>query len=87
MTYEEAIERIKKLHCWGIGNECAYHFDKRGKCYSCEIRWAIESMEKQIPKRIVDGNFCPRCNIGFGIHYPEWCGRCGQRIDYNMEKE
>lgn len=65
MTYEEAIERIKKLHCWGAGNECAYHFDKRGKCYSCEIRWAIESMEKQIPKKPhnVEDKYwaCPNC--------------------------
>lgn len=46
-----------------------------------------QALELQIPKRIIDGNFCPRCNAGFGIHWPEWCGNCGQKIDYNMEKE
>lgn len=84
MTYEEAIEEMENIYQNGFDND--FDNDEIEKPLDA-IRIAIKAIEKQIPRRIVDGNFCPRCNVGFGIHYPEWCGSCGQRIDYNLEKQ
>lgn len=84
MTYEEAIERIKRLHCWGIGNECAYHMDKRGKCSNCEIGMSIEAFEKQIPKKPIHGQNCMVCDT-FNFRHRNYCFNCGQAIDWSEE--
>lgn len=101
MTYEGAIERLRRLHCWGIGMECEYHMDKRGKCYSCEISIAVESIERRIPKKPLESDGysrkagwmykCPTC---LRCEYVEkrsmldtHCGFCGQAIDWNDTQE
>lgn len=83
MTYEEALE-IYKIGQRGWHGSLG-DFDYWYANIETATELAFKCLELQIPKRIIDGNFCPRCNAGFGIHWPEWCGNCGQRIDYNLE--
>lgn len=95
MTYEEAKARLRRSHCWGIGNECEYHMDKRGKCYSCEIGIAVESIERRIPKKpfntegYVDDkkvgiHYCDSCGH-FVFYSDRFCNKCGQAIDWSEE--
>lgn len=55
---------------------------------------AINSLEKQIPKKVVEKkfvedvslNYCPCCNvrfIGWGMKH---CGECGQALDWSDTK-
>lgn len=102
MTYEEAKVRLRKMHCWGIGNECAYHMDKRGKCCNCEIGIAIECIERRIPTEpiyeadgysngelVYDMWTCPNCNTLYEVGFDDYdfCPFCGQAIKADWSEE
>ena len=77
MTYEEAIERLKKRICQeGVHREDkTYHFCTDECMYAeeeCEIAIAIKALEKQIPKKPIiehrkyyDTYSCPECDSYF----------------------
>lgn len=91
MTYEEAIERLKKRICQeGAHREDkTYHFCTDECMYGeeeCEVAIAIKALEKQIPKKPVfekdrygtNHFYCPSCKemlIGTFHH----CD-CGQKL-------
>lgn len=80
MTKQEAIERIRLVHCWtDINNnptintcECSLYMNNDGLCEDCEYHIAIECIEKQIPtKPTLGGAYkvneweCPNCKSYF----------------------
>ena len=80
MTHEEAIKQLNSI--------AIYHFDK----YTANaIDMAIESLEKQIPKKPTMGKYghteCACCGwvvetfCGDLEQYP-FCPNCGQAIDW-----
>ena len=99
MTYEEAIERLKKRICnEGVTRaDKTYHFctDEcmHGEEY-CKIALAIKALEKQIPMKVIEhkGAFvsgykaakCRNCNHGV-ISFDVFCSHCGQRLDWGEE--
>lgn len=50
---------------------------------------AISALEKQIPKKAINGYECPRC--GWGVvqrfYKDEFCHKCGQAIDWRSNEE
>lgn len=94
MTKKEAIIRIEQHKI--------IHFAKeKGKCplITEALNMAIESLEKQIPKKpdyegdgyddngnlIYDTWICPNCEHEYEIDYEEhsYCPECGQAIDWS----
>lgn len=86
MTNEEAIRRLKPI----VDNE-AYTDAFQDTC-----RLAIAALEKQIPKKPLNGKSCPNCFYG-GLKYDcehnlfvlidyHHCKACGQTIDWSDEK-
>jgi len=59
MTNQDAIERIRLVHCWtDINNnptintcECSLYMNNDGLCENCEYNIAIECIKRQIPKK------------------------------------
>ena len=94
MTAEEAIKEIKERVELGIKE---YYEDVPE--YIEALKTAIEALEKQIPKKPVEGNpddfwesgndYCPIC--GFAVRVEEYkdkyCSKCGQAIDFGGEGE
>lgn len=85
MTSEEAIKKIQERI------DIAFIDDEP---FPEELQVAIEALEKQIPKKVLDMKFfakCPACNaiqtkthfIFVGVHY---CDNCCQAIDWGEEK-
>lgn len=85
MTEQEVIERIE-MHgdnC-GFENSCADY-----NCEKChEARdMAIIALEKQVPQRVVyisggeSGYICPKCENFLDHTIPNYCCKCGQRIE------
>lgn len=53
---------------------------------------AIKALEKQIPKKPStefnyedDDYFCPDCGFGVTEEHNDFCGSCGQHIDWSEE--
>ena len=72
---------------------------KDGKCTNdcpeCNAREkAIEALEKQIPKEVViqkidediEFLYCPRCHVRFIRMGMNYCGDCGQALDWSDYK-
>lgn len=90
MTYEEAIIHLKELRC-PEDQDDVVRIIWNGDLRDQAIEEAIESLEKQIPKkpnkvRCLNGKFamlCPTCGGGLmsmcRCHYAE----CGQAIDWS----
>lgn len=74
MTYEETLKHFKSL-------QKRYTREHNGKM--CEkVALAIEALEKQIPKKPELKNhfhICPACKAPTVSDY---CGRCGQALDW-----
>ena len=56
------------------------------------FRMAIKALEKQIPKKPSmefnyedDDYFCPDCGFTVIEEYDDFCGNCGQKIDWSKE--
>ena len=83
MKPEEVIERLKTIFAFGISNCIA---DKIARDTT------FAALEKQVPKKpeISDGiayeryEYCPSCDMSVTDNY---CGNCGQRIDWGNEDE
>lgn len=94
MTYEEAKERIEKNI-------------KRNTCIPKDRDWwnnvldmTLETLDKQIPKKLVDyednsneliGYSCPRCNAFYSLYGQfidsNYCPNCGQRVYVEGDEE
>ena len=78
MKIEEAIKDIKRIYSSVVGKS---------------LEMAIKALEKQIPKKMNDIDeyegdelcgFCPRCNkLQSNLLSKNFCGDCGQRIDWS----
>ena len=93
MTYEEAIEYISERYvtmsmCLTL-DECRKH--------NKAISMAIEALEKQIPKKPLHMHknyYCPICKEDGWMLWDdavpndmdEYCGICGQAIDWEANK-
>ena len=95
MTPQEAIERIKE--------HTEIHFKKeKGRCplITEALNMAINSLEKQIPKRpdyegdgyedgymVYDTWICPNCGTRYEVGYDScaYCPECGQAIRWISE--
>lgn len=93
MTVQEAIEYVVKEFCEG----CKGSDEPQGDCKYCGLKVAIESMEKQIPKKpthkteshpisptTVNFETVYQCRNCHSIVKEEWnfCTLCGQAIDW-----
>ena len=88
MTYEEAIKNINALNAV-CGQKDLYDAE-----FESALALAIESLEKQIPKKpiireaedyfgYVEHILCPNCEkVDFGYEHPCFCKLCGQAIDW-----
>lgn len=50
------------------------------------LKLAIESLEKQVPKKVTYEGFCPNCNTQYPMYPPtlnKYCGNCGQKLDWD----
>lgn len=75
MTYEKAKQMLETCACSTAMRE--------------SINFAIEALEKQIPKKPPnqDRTVCPSCNskARYGMPYEYFCPHCGQAIDWSDE--
>lgn len=91
MTNEKAIEVLKTENCF----ECAYGAVSSYECdcKNCDLQRAakmgVEALEKQIPKKpLPDERYfgigkCTTCNAVFLDKSTNYCGNCGQAIDWS----
>ena len=88
MTYEETIERIKCI----LKNNSFTRADKNA------LKLAIEALEKQASKKPLHMHknyYCPICKEDGWMLWDdavpndmdEYCGKCGQKIDWRMTNE
>lgn len=95
MTYEEAKKRIHDWLCLSNNDSQCYFYGNSDEklCNSCEIHFAIEALDKQIPKKMVNNTEqewfeCPMCGrilIPYYADEEEYC-KCGQAIDWSEEE-
>ena len=94
MTNEEAIKELKE-------DRALYESDiveegdgtPEGQLMLA-IDMAIEALEKQIPKEVViqkidegiELRYCPRCHVRFIRTGMNYCGDCGQALDWDDYK-
>ena len=74
MTREEAIKELE----WALDNNTIYDVESAWE-YICAVKLAIESMQKQIPRKMVyeyDGYA-----DGYPVWDKAWCLGCGMRFD------
>lgn len=84
MTHEESIEWVKSRmqfgrYTWSISNPFI-----KDDCYKAG-QIAIESIEKQIPKKPIHGQNCMVCD-SFNFRHRNYCFNCGQAIDWSDEE-
>ena len=78
MTPQEAIKTFKTV--------VVYAPEKYENKYYKAIMLAIEALEKQIPKKIIDYGyktrvgFCPDCEA---VVTSDFCDNCGQALDWS----
>ena len=79
MTAEEAIKTIQVAIA-----EVEWEYPLN---YSIAFKTAVESLEKQIPKKVTK-SVCPSCNRIFLFRHGEkrkgdYCDNCGQALDWS----
>ena len=79
MTTEEAIKTIQVAIA-----EVEWEYPLN---YSIAFKTAVESLEKQIPKKVTK-SVCPSCNRIFLFRHGEkrkgdYCDNCGQALDWS----
>ena len=84
MTIQEAISCLKKDKEYLMDNKV---------CNGEEIDAAIESLEKQIPKKPIMRKdvaetyyICPECEWGVDKFDDNYCSDCGQKLDWAKEE-
>lgn len=80
MMENNAIKEIVKETCSGCYGSDAEPF----RCKKCGYKTAIDALEKQIPKKPIEGNFFPQCPIcGETLRINQsFCDGCGQKLDW-----
>lgn len=87
MTPQEAIEKIKE--------HTEIHFKKeKGMCplITEALNMAVNTLEKQIAKKPIknelscSGIVCPYCQ-GYISYSNDFCGNCGQSLDWSGRNE
>lgn len=91
MTIEETINQFVGLSQWLVwnGNGRKETAPDTCKVDNESVQRAIEALEKQLPKEVInkmDGKICPVCNTVLynGMKY---CSECGQRIKSEIKDE
>ena len=92
MTYREAIESFQM-------DECADCYAPIEECRRCPVGLAIESLEKQEPKKPNETDayphrvYCPNCYWTFWYNKEniirdmyKYCPDCGQAIDWSEDE-
>lgn len=69
-TNEEAIECLKEIKPMGD------HMIQEA------IDMAIESLEKQISKKVMSGGYCPGCSCDVADWRIKYCPECGQKLNW-----
>ena len=86
MTESEAIELIE--------NDLKLHSKDLSSKYKNGLRMAINALEKQIPKKLINtcqyvSGCCPNCKIYISdwLEYNKFmcCPYCGQKLDWSEE--
>ena len=87
MTPKEAIDNLEYL----ISEDCTdSQFD-----FVDEVKFAIEALEKQIPKKPIKSDReirycevwkCPKCGFEWSGRVVDYCYKCGQAIDWGEEE-
>lgn len=78
---EDALEFFKKQSVL----EQVVSNDEKSRCFSL----AVDALEKQIPKKPLEEKRyygigkCPTCNAVFMDNTTNYCGNCGQAIDWS----
>ena len=90
MTYKEARDKIRDRHCTH-NHYCTDNCMQGEDC--CEYAMALNAIEKQIPKTVLEGDnppyyHCPSCgeavkfiNYLGGLAHCQWCG---QTLDWSI---
>lgn len=94
MTEQEAIEQLKAMYpkkCRMVDGRYTGGFDDHNSKGGTALDMAIETLEKQIPKkpRFYNANYyCPKCDDLVGCHDTimkwdnKYCKECGQAIKW-----
>lgn len=90
MTNEKAIEMMEEL-C--LHNQDICDCKNEVDCADCQIKMAIKALEKQIPKKVIDHDYCiaeygdSGCQIGGIFCYKASCPACDNTIvDGELDK-
>lgn len=54
------------------------------------LKLAINALEKQIPKKAIpvkEGSVWTKCPVCGDTYIDEYCGKCGQRLDWSDEND
>lgn len=82
MTYEDAIARIQD-------HNRVHQQKEHGAFYITEaLNMAVEALEKQIPKKAIPcspNSTWSKCPVCGDTYIDEYCGKCGQRLDWGDE--
>lgn len=90
MTNEQALNGFEtycetcRKHCEELGAELV--------CSCCKVFVAKKAIEKQIPKKVLPDKeyyegICPCCGVHFLDRSTNFCGNCGQALDWSEEIE
>lgn len=44
---------------------------------------ALEAIDKQMPKKVINLNACPICGVPYVLSMPYYCEHCGQALDWS----
>ena len=97
MAIEEAKKMCEKLHkLFSVATEAGEELVAIKNIPVEYLGFAIESLEKQIPKKMNDIDeyeedelcgYCPQCNkLQSNLWNENFCGVCGQAIDWSVEE-
>ena len=84
MTLEEALRFLVETKAGCVGT--------RDKELSNVCGIAIKAIDKRIPKKPIPDNryfgngICPNCKAVFKDKSTDYCGNCGQALDWSVEE-
>ena len=100
MNPEEIIKYLEMVkptenysHTFSVSVGNTRHFgpgSQLNKDVSTAIDFAIQSLEKQVPKKVDsedDEKTCAVCDEDILSYYANYCENCGQKLDWGNEDE
>lgn len=87
MNREEIIDRLREMIKQKRILAKASNIENKHKKDYDALVCALETLEKQIPKKPCEGVFCPTCGgVNIWDSYTNrlnYCGDCGQKVDWS----